>query len=91
MTVYVSDAHAHVQRLVSVIKIATVLEEFSTEEQLSVIHFCGQKDSMQKIFIMKCFLFSVGNVCRVKRFTTGSRNSLRDVRKSEMMPDQVWK
>jgi hypothetical protein len=32
----------------------------------------------------------VGSVCRVKRFTTGSRNSLKDVRKSQMMPDQVW-
>jgi hypothetical protein len=43
---------------------------------------------MQRIFINKCFLFKVGSVCRVKRFTTGSRNSLKDVRKSLMMPDQ---
>jgi hypothetical protein len=28
----------------------------------------------------------VGSVCRVKLFTTGSRNSLKDVRKSQMMP-----
>jgi hypothetical protein len=26
---------------------------------------------MQRIFIKKCFLFTVGSVCRVKRFTTG--------------------
>jgi hypothetical protein len=32
---------------------------------------CEQKDSMQRIFIKKCFLFTVGSVCRVKRFTTG--------------------
>jgi hypothetical protein len=32
---------------------------------------------MQRIFIKKCFLFTVGSVCRVKRFTTGSRNSQR--------------
>jgi hypothetical protein len=32
MTVYVADAHAHVQRLVSAAKMATVLEEFTTEE-----------------------------------------------------------
>jgi hypothetical protein len=33
---------------------------------------------MQRIFIKKCFLFTVGIVCRVKRFTAGSRNSLKD-------------
>jgi hypothetical protein len=32
-----------------------------------------------------------GGVCCVKRFTTGSRNSLKDVRKSQMMSDQVRK
>jgi hypothetical protein len=29
--------------------------------------FCGQKDSMQRIFINKYFLFTLGSVCRVKR------------------------
>jgi hypothetical protein len=33
----------------------------------------------------------VGSVYRVKRFTIWSRNSLKDVRKSQMMPDQVRK
>jgi hypothetical protein len=37
MTVYVADAHAHVQRLVSVLKMATVLEECVTEEHCSVV------------------------------------------------------
>jgi cation transport regulator ChaB len=37
-------------------------------------------------------MFSVCiSICRVKRFTTGSRNSLKNVRKSQMMPDQVRK
>jgi hypothetical protein len=36
---------------------------------------CGQEDPMQSIFIKKCVLFTVGSVCRVKGFTTGSRNS----------------
>jgi hypothetical protein len=36
---------------------------------------------MQRIFIKKCFLFMVGNVYHVKQFTTGSRNSLKDVTK----------
>jgi hypothetical protein len=39
MTVYIADAHAYVQRLVSVIKMATVLEEYNTEEQRSVMPF----------------------------------------------------
>jgi hypothetical protein len=42
-------------------------------------------------FTNKCFLFTVGSVCRVKRFTTVSRNSLKDVRKSQTMPDQARK
>jgi hypothetical protein len=33
---------------------------------------------VQRIFIKKCFLSTVGSVCGVKRFTTGSRNSLKD-------------
>jgi hypothetical protein len=33
--------------------------------------FCGRKDSVQRIFIKKCLLFTVGSVCHVKRFITG--------------------
>jgi hypothetical protein len=29
----------------------------------------------------------VGSVCHLKRFTTGSRNFLKDVRKSQIIPD----
>jgi hypothetical protein len=64
---------------------AIVLEKYNTEEQRPVVHFCGQKNSMQRIIINKCFLFTAGSVCRVKRFTTGSRNSFKDVRKSQMI------
>jgi hypothetical protein len=54
MTVYVAGAHAHVQRLVSVDKMATVLEECTIEEHISVLRFiCGKKDSMQRVFITK--------------------------------------
>jgi hypothetical protein len=42
------------------------------------------KDIHKEIFPAYC-----GSVCRVKRFTTESRNSLRGVRKLQMMPDQV--
>jgi hypothetical protein len=38
MTVWVADAHAHVQRLVSVVKMVTVPEECTTEEESSVVH-----------------------------------------------------
>jgi hypothetical protein len=34
-----ADAHAHVQRMVSVVKMATVLEEYTIEEQHSAVHF----------------------------------------------------
>jgi hypothetical protein len=33
-----------------------------------------QKYSLQRTFIKKCLLFTVGSVCRVKRFIGGSRN-----------------
>jgi hypothetical protein len=38
-TFYVADAHAHVQRLVSVVEMMTVLEESITEQQSSVVFF----------------------------------------------------
>jgi hypothetical protein len=79
MTVYVTDAHAHVHRLVSVVKMATLLEEYTTEEQHSVVLFLwatglGAKDIHKEVF-------PVGSVCRVNWFTTGLGNSLKDVRK----------
>jgi hypothetical protein len=46
---------------------------------------------MQRILIKKYFLFTVGSVCQVNRFKTGSKNSLKDVRRSLIMPDQVRK
>jgi hypothetical protein len=36
-------------------------------------------------------MFMVGSVCRVKRFTARSRNSLKGVQKSHTMPDRVRK
>jgi hypothetical protein len=54
MTVSVADAHAHVQRLVSVVRIVTMLE-YTTEEQRSVVSFlwakgCNAKDIHKEIF-----------------------------------------
>jgi hypothetical protein len=69
-----ADAHAHVQSLVSVVKMATVLEGCITKEQLSVVRFfCGQRGSMIRVSIKKYFSFTVGSVCRVKRFKTGGK------------------
>jgi hypothetical protein len=69
MIVSVADAHAHVQRLVSVLKMATVLVECTKEGQRSVVRIllCGQKDLTQRIFTKESFLFTMGSVCRVKR------------------------
>jgi hypothetical protein len=48
--------HAHVQRLVPVVKMATLLEGCTIEEQRTIVRFfCGQKDSMKRIFIQKYF------------------------------------
>jgi polyphosphate kinase 2 (PPK2 family) len=79
MTVKVTDAHA------------TVLEGCTTDEQLSVVQFFEQKDSMKGIFIKKCFLLTVGSVCLVQRFKTASRNSFKDVRKSHYDETEVQK
>jgi hypothetical protein len=70
-------------------KMAIVLEVYTAEEQRSVVRFCQQKDSMQRIYVNKSFLFKMRSVCRVERFTTGLRNSLKDIRKSRLMSDQV--
>jgi hypothetical protein len=64
--------HAHVQSLVSVVKMATVLE-CNIEEQHSVVRFLRVKGLMQRICIKKCFVFTAGSVCRVKLFTSGGK------------------
>jgi hypothetical protein len=40
----VADEHAHLQRLVLIVKMTTVLEEYNTEEQNSVVRFCGLRN-----------------------------------------------
>jgi hypothetical protein len=56
MTVYVADAHAHVQRLVSVVEMATVLVEYTTEEQRSVVRFLWAKGFNAKDIHKEMFL-----------------------------------
>jgi hypothetical protein len=64
---------------------ATVLEVCTNEEHHAVVRSVWAKGLNAKILIKKCSVFTVRSVCRVKRFTTGSRNSLKDVRKEQMM------
>jgi hypothetical protein len=82
MTAYAADAHAYVLRLVKMATVSTL-----PKSNVLLCVFCAQKDPKQRIFINKCFLFTVESVCRVKRFTIVWRNSLKDVPKSLMMPD----
>jgi hypothetical protein len=71
---------------------AAMLEKNTIEKQRSVgSFFFLAKRTQCEGFQKEIFLFTVGSVCRVKRFTAGSRNSLKDVRKSQMMPEQVRK
>jgi hypothetical protein len=44
MTIYVAEAHAKVQRLVLVVSMATMLEEYITEEQCPVVRFVWAKE-----------------------------------------------
>jgi hypothetical protein len=59
MTVQVADAHEHVRRLVSVVKMATVLEECSAEEQRSVVRSLWVKGLSAKDILKQIFLFMV--------------------------------
>jgi hypothetical protein len=71
---------------------ATVFEDYTTEEQISVVSFSlWAKGLNAKDIYKEIFLFTLGSVCRIKPFTTGSRNSLKDVRKAQMMHDKVRK
>jgi hypothetical protein len=88
MTVLVADAHEHTESLVSVVKMATAPDVYYRRATFYCA-FYGQRDSMQRILINKCFPFAVGSVRRVKSFTSELRNSLKDFRKSRMMPEQV--
>jgi hypothetical protein len=60
-------------------------------EQRSVVRFLRAKGLNVKDIHKEMFPVYGGSVCLVKRFTTGSSNSLEDVRKPQMMPDQARK
>jgi hypothetical protein len=68
-----------------------VLEECVTEEQHFVVRFFGWEGAkeLNAMVIHKETLSVYGGKCLSRKATTGSRNSLKDDRKSQMMPDQV--
>jgi hypothetical protein len=49
--------------------------------------FYGQRDSMQRMFTNKCFLFLLGSVCHIKLFHLGGRYFAYD----EEVEMEVWK
>jgi hypothetical protein len=53
---------------------ATVFEDYTTEEQRSVVRFFVG----ERIFIKKCFLFMLGSVCSIKRFHLGGKRFAAD-------------
>jgi hypothetical protein len=57
---------------------ATVLEGVLPKSSILLRAYYGQEDSMQRIFIKKCFLLTVGSVCRVKRFYLGGKRFADD-------------
>jgi hypothetical protein len=52
----------------------TMLWDYPTEEQHSVVHFLWAKGLNAKDAHKRNFLFTAGSVCHVKWFTTESRN-----------------
>jgi hypothetical protein len=53
MTVFLAEANAHIQKLISVVKMVTVIERYTDEEKRSFVRFFfffsfffWQKDSM---------------------------------------------
>jgi hypothetical protein len=63
----------------------TMLEEYTTEEQRSLVRFFWAKVLNAKDIHKEVFPVYGGSVCRVKRFKTGSRNSLQ--RRSKIADD----
>jgi hypothetical protein len=67
---------------------ATVLEGVLPKSSvLLCVFFCGQKDSMQRILIKKCFLFVFRSICRVNRLYFADKH----FDDNEEVETEVWK
>jgi hypothetical protein len=92
MTVWVADVHAHVQRLDSVVEMATMLEEYTTEDQNSVVRFLwakglNTKDIHKEIFTVyhgKCLLHKDVHKC-IKKFSQGRSKVIDDARPGHLV------
>jgi hypothetical protein len=80
MTVQVADAHVHVHRLVSVVKMATVLEDCTNEEHCSVVRFLRAKRLNAKVVHKEMLLVYCGKCLSrkavhnwVEKFSQGRR------------------
>jgi hypothetical protein len=71
--------HVLVQRLVLVVKMETMLEDYTTKEEHSVVCFLWAKGLSAKDIHEKMFPVHGGSVCCIKWFTTGLINSLKDI------------
>jgi hypothetical protein len=77
--------------LVSVVKTVTVLEECTTEEQKTAVRSLRVKAHSAKDIHKELFPVYDGKTLPRKAVHNWPRNFLKDVRKSQMMPDQVRK
>jgi hypothetical protein len=75
MTVSVADAHVHFRRLVSIVKTATVLEVYTTEEENSLMRFFLWAKGLNAKDIHKEMFSVYGGKCLSRiAVSTGSRN-----------------
>jgi hypothetical protein len=86
MTFWVTDVHAYVQRLVSVVKIATVLEENTTEEQRSQC-----KRYLKKIVYIGNYLSRKHVYNWVEKFSQGRSKIADDTRPGAKVVDTTIK
>jgi hypothetical protein len=83
MTVWVADAHAHVQRLVSAVRIATVFECI-TEEQRSVVRLLWAKGLIEKGIHKEIFPVYIGKCLSCKAVPPGWQNFADEEVETEM-------
>jgi hypothetical protein len=87
MTLQVANEHVHVQKLVSVVKMATVLQEYTSEERSSAVCFLWAKGLNAKdihkeicpVYGGKCFSCKVVHSL-VEKFSQGRSKVADDVR-----------
>jgi hypothetical protein len=86
MTVYVADAHAHVQKVVLVVRMATVISECSIDEQHFVVRKLWAKELSAKNNHKE--IFTMGSVYRVKWFSLGRKRFADNVKVETEMRNQ---